>query len=59
VVRKDGAWKIDEDVYPLDSGKVYSMVKPKRDLLSGKVFMQVRAQTDDPDLSRPAGWRRK
>ena len=36
---KDGSWKIDEDVFPLENGKVYGMIKPQRDLLSGKVFM--------------------
>ena len=42
VVRgKDGSWKIDEDVFPLENGKIYGMIKPQRDLLSGKVFMQL------------------
>jgi len=39
VVRKNGAWTIDEDVSPLDNGKVYNMIKPQRNLLTGKVFM--------------------
>ena len=41
-MRTDGVWKIDEDVFPLDSGKVYGMIVPQRDLLGGKVFMQLK-----------------
>ena len=36
-----GGWMIDEDVFPLENGKIYGMIKPQRDLLSGKVFMQL------------------
>jgi hypothetical protein len=40
-VRKDGVWQIDEDVFPLENGKVYNMLKPQRDLLAGKVFLSL------------------
>ena len=40
VVRQaSGEWRVDEDVYPLENGKVYAMIQPQRDLLAGRVFM--------------------
>ena len=45
VVRQAGVWRIDEDVFPLDNGKLYAMIKPQRDLVAGKVFMSL-----DPKL---------
>ena len=41
VVKAGGKWSIEEDVYPLESGKVYGMIKPQRNLLNGKVFMSL------------------
>ena len=36
---QEGKWRIDEDVFPLENGKVYGMLKPQRNLLTGKVFL--------------------
>ena len=41
LVAADGAsWKIDREAFPLEAGKIYAMLKPKRDVL-GNVYMQV------------------
>ena len=40
-VKVGGRWVIDEDVFPLENGKVYGAIKPQRNLLSGKVFMSL------------------
>jgi hypothetical protein len=35
-----GAWKIDQDLYPLDNPKAYVLLQPKRDIYGG-VFMEL------------------
>jgi hypothetical protein len=40
----ESAWRVDEDLYPLESPKLYAMIKPQRDLVRGKVFMALDPQ---------------
>jgi hypothetical protein len=39
--KTDGTWKIDREVFPLESGKAYNMLVPKRDAF-GNVYMEMK-----------------